>query len=202
MMREGEESQEDSLKITSDEKFLESCICILIRHELDSWSSCDSALNKYLNSQLSKWAEKRNSCTSDENSIKNWKNELDFIWKDFDSRSWRNKSHSILRCISWDSIENNFSQSMMKKLVSRGSMKEKLEVWWKNAFVSWNGVRNLSFLTLESFHTSQVSMRWNSNKIFSTLKNLKQTFTLSLSSCSPKLKMRKWGLRGKKWGVI
>ena len=50
-MKEGEESQEDSLKITSDEKFPEALICILIRYELDSQSSCDSTLKKYLNSQ-------------------------------------------------------------------------------------------------------------------------------------------------------
>jgi hypothetical protein len=81
------------------------------------------------------------------------KNRLDFIWKDFDSRSWRNKSHSILICISWDSIKNKFSQSTMEKLVPWGLMKEKLEVWWKNDFLSWNGVRSLSFHA----HTS---MRW------------------------------------------
>ena len=134
---------------------------------------------------LLEWAKQPNSCTGDENSTKNWKNELEFIWKDFDSRSWRNKSHSVLRYISWDSIENKFSQSTMKKLVSWGSMKEKLEVWWKNAFVFWNGVRSLSFLTFKSFHTSQVSMRWN---FFGNLNKILSTLTLSLSSCSPKLK--------------
>ena len=51
MIREGEESQEDSLKITSDENIPEAWICILMIYELDSWSSCDSALKKYLNSQ-------------------------------------------------------------------------------------------------------------------------------------------------------
>ena len=96
---------------------------------------------------LTKWVEQPKSCTGDENSTKNWKNVLDFVWKDFHSRSWRNKFHSILRCISWDLIENKFSQSTMKKLVSWGSMKEKLEVWWENVFVSWNGVRILSFHT-------------------------------------------------------
>jgi hypothetical protein len=51
VIREGEESQEDSLKITSDENFPEAWICILISFVLDSQSSCDSELRKCLNSQ-------------------------------------------------------------------------------------------------------------------------------------------------------
>ena len=109
---------------------------------------------------LSKWAEQPKSCTGNENSTKNWKNELDFIWKDSHSRSWRNKSHSIPRDISWDSIENKFSQSTMKKFVSWGSIEEKFKVWCKNALCCKNGVRSLSFLTLKSFHTSQTLTRW------------------------------------------
>ena len=119
-------------------------------------------------------------------------NELDFIWKYFHSISWRNKSHLILRCILWYSIKNKFSQSTMKFFVSWGSMKEKFEVWWKKSLCFENGVRSLSFVTLESFHTSQTSMIWkileNLHKILSTLENLKQNLTLSLPSCSPKLK--------------
>ena len=51
MIKEGEESQEDSLKITSDENFPEAWIYIWIIHVLDSQSSCDSELKKCLNSQ-------------------------------------------------------------------------------------------------------------------------------------------------------
>ena len=51
MKREGEESQEDSLKITSDDKFMEAWLWILISHRLDSRSTCDSKLKKCLNSQ-------------------------------------------------------------------------------------------------------------------------------------------------------
>ena len=76
-MRGGEESQEDSLKITSDENFPEFWICILMRHELDSQSSCVSELMKFLNSQtFLKWVGQPNSCTGDENLTKNWKNQL------------------------------------------------------------------------------------------------------------------------------
>ena len=133
----------------------------MISHVLDSWSSFDYELNKCLNSQT--WqTELNNENHAWEMKIrpKTKKNELDFIWMDFHYGSWRYKSHSVPRCISWDSIENKFLQSTMKKLVSRGSMKEKLEVWWKNAFVFWNDVRSLSFLSLKIFHTSQTSMRW------------------------------------------
>ena len=51
MIREGEESQEDSLKIISDENFLEAWICIFITHVLDSRSSFDFELSDFLNSQ-------------------------------------------------------------------------------------------------------------------------------------------------------
>ena len=50
MIREGEESQEDILKITSDENFLESWLCILISFVPDSRSLHDSELSKCLNS--------------------------------------------------------------------------------------------------------------------------------------------------------
>ena len=124
--------------------------------------------------------------------IQKLKNELDFIWKDFHSRSWRNKSHSIPRCISWDSIENNFSQSMMKKFVSWCSMKEKLGRLVKKWFVFWKWCEKFKFSYFEKFshYTKFDDMKnsWNSTKILSTLKNLKQTLTLNLSSCSPKLK--------------
>ena len=108
---------------------------------------------------LTKWAEQSKSCTGDENSTKNRKNDLDFIWKDFNFGSWIEKSHSIPRCISWDLIENKILQSTMKSLSHGIQWKKKLEVWWKIALVFWNGVRRLSFLTLKSFHTSQFSMR-------------------------------------------
>ena len=51
MIIEGEESQQDRLKITSDENSLETWIYIFMRYEIDSRYSCDDALNKYLNSQ-------------------------------------------------------------------------------------------------------------------------------------------------------
>ena len=51
VMRGGEESQEASVKITSDENSSEAWIWILMRYELDSWYSCDFELKKCLNSQ-------------------------------------------------------------------------------------------------------------------------------------------------------
>ena len=128
---------------------------------------------------MSKWVEQAYSCTGDENSTKNWKNQLDFIWKDFDSRSWRNKSHLVLWCISWDYFENKFSRSTMKSWSHEVRWKKKLEFWWKNALCFENGVRSLSFLTLKSFHTSQTSMR---RKFLET-----QTKSSQLSKISSKL---------------
>ena len=193
MNREGEESQEDSLKITSDGNFLESWICILISHVLDSWSSCDSELSKCLNSQT-------------------WQNGLNN-----QNHAWAMKigpKTKKMNLISYDRIfildheetslilfQYAFHEIWLKisfynpwwKSVSHGVWwKKKFEVWWKNALCFENGVRSLSFLTLKSFHTSRTSRRWkileNSNKILFTLENLKQTLTLGLSSCSLKLK--------------
>ena len=113
VLRGGEESQEDNLKITSDEIFPKAWICIWISHVLDSQSWCDSKVLKLSNLLNMGWTTKK-PCTDNENSTKNWKNQLDFIWKDFDSRTWRNKSHLILRCISWKSIKNKFPQSTIK----------------------------------------------------------------------------------------
>ena len=161
-------------------------------HVFDSQPSCDFWVGEVLKlSNLSKWAKQPKSCTGDENSTKNWKNELDFISKDFDSRSWGNKSHSISRCISWYLIENEFSQSTMKKLVSRGSMREKSKVWWKMFCVlEWCEKFKFYYFGKFSHFTSfdEMKILRNLNKILSTLNNLKQTFTLSLSSCSPKIK--------------
>ena len=141
---------------------------------------------------LTKWVEQPKSCTGDENSTKNWKNELDFIWKDFHSGLWRKNSHSILRCISWDSIENKFLQSVMKKFVSWGSMKEKVWSLVKKCFVFWKWCEKFKFSYFEKFshftNFDKMKILENLNKILFTLGNLKQTLTLSLSSCSTKLK--------------
>ena len=133
------------------------------------------------------------------------KTQLDFIWKDFTSRSQRNKFHSIQRFISWDSIKNKFSQSTMKIWSHEVRWKKKLEVGWKNAYVSWNGVRKLSFLTLTSFHTSHTSMEWKSLELDHNPLNSHITHTNSHSKflrLISKDKMHKSGLRGLEWGVI
>ena len=51
VISEGEESHEDSLKITSDKNLMKPWIWIFISHVLDSRSSCDYELSKCLNSQ-------------------------------------------------------------------------------------------------------------------------------------------------------
>ena len=129
-LRGGEESQEDSLKITSDEIFPKAWTWTWF--QIFMWFYIEEVLNL---TNLLECAEQPNSCTSDENSTKNWKKmNLTSYKKDFHSISWRNNSHSIPRSISWDSIENKFSQSMMKNLVSWGSMKEKVRSWVKECF--------------------------------------------------------------------
>ena len=50
-IREGEESQEDSLKIRSDENFPEALLLTLRSFLLDLRFSCESELSKFLNSQ-------------------------------------------------------------------------------------------------------------------------------------------------------
>ena len=143
-------------------------------------------------SNLSKWDEQPKSCTCDENSTKNWKNELDFTWKDFDSRSWRNKSHSILRCISWDSIENKFFTIHDEKVGPTRFDERKVRSLVKKWFcvLEWCEKFKFYYFGIFSHFTSfdEMKILRNSNKILSTLKNIKQALTLSLSSCSPKLK--------------
>jgi hypothetical protein len=81
----------------------------------------------------------------------------------------------------------------MKKFVSCGSMKEKS---WKFdekdafCFLEWCEKFKFSYLEKFSHFTNFDEMKnlENSNKILYTLKNLKQTLTLGLSSFSPKLK--------------
>ena len=88
------------------------------------------------------------------------KNELEFIWKDFDSRSWRSKSHSILRCISWDLGENRLLQSMVKKCVSWNSMKEFFFEVMERMFYIWETSEKFKFSYLEKFFLTQ-QLRWN-----------------------------------------
>ena len=70
--------------------------------------------------------------------------------------------------------------------------KKKLEVRWKQMFVFWEWCEKFKFSYFENFshftNFDDMKILENSNKILSTLENLKQTLTLSLSSFSPKLK--------------
>ena len=85
-----------------------------------------------------------------------------------------------------------FSQSTMKKLVSWGLMKEKVRSLVKKCFCVLKWYEKFTFSSFEKFShfTSfdEMKILRNSNKILSTLKNLKQTLTLCLSSYYPKPK--------------
>ena len=67
-------------------------------------------------------------------------------------------------------------------------------------FLKWCEKFKFSYLEKFSHFTNFDEMKNldKSNKILSTLQNLKQTLTLSLSSCSPNLKMHKMRLMGSK----
>ena len=71
--RGGEESQEDSLKITSCEIFLKAWVCKWVRYELGNTSRCDSWFLKLSNLMDMGWTTS-NPCTVDEISSKTWKN--------------------------------------------------------------------------------------------------------------------------------
>ena len=79
-------------------------------------------------------------------------------------------------------------QNPWRKNLSYGvRWKKKLEV-----FVFWKWCEKFKFYYFEKFshftNFDEMKILGNSNKILSTLENLKQTLTLSLSSCSPNLK--------------
>ena len=71
-------------------------------------------------------------------------------------------------------------------------MKEKVRSSMKECFVFQKLCDKFKFSYLEKFshftNFDEMKNLENSDKILSTLKNLKQTLTLGLSSCSPKLK--------------
>ena len=108
VIREGEESQEDSSNIRSVENFLRDQMLILRHFKLffsfhvnRSWANSKTQKLDKQDEQPISWAE-------GEISTKNWKNEHGFIWWDFHAGSWRNMFQSILRYLSWYSDENVF----------------------------------------------------------------------------------------------
>ena len=136
MIRKGEESQEDSLKIRSVENFMGAWMWILRSFLLDFRFSFESELRKFLNSQTWQTCWKQKSCVGGEILTRNWKNEHGFICWDFYLGSWDNKFQSILRCLSWYLDENMVLQSKVNDWVSWSSMKEIFfEVWWKVIWV-------------------------------------------------------------------
>ena len=71
--RGGEESQEDSLKITTCEIFLKAWVCKWVRYGLGFASRCDSWLLELLNLMNMGWTTP-NPCTIDEIATKTQKN--------------------------------------------------------------------------------------------------------------------------------
>ena len=132
VIREGEESQEDSLKITSVEIFMEAWIWIWISHVIDPQSSCDSELNKCLNSHTF-----QNELNNQNHArvMKIWPKtekmnltsyERIFIL-DHEERSliqFQDVFHEIRLKIS-------FYNPRWKNLSHGVRWKKKLEVWWK-----------------------------------------------------------------------
>ena len=182
MIREGEESQEDSLKITSDENFSEGWICILISFVHDSWSSCDSELSKCLNSQT--WQNGLNS----QNHAQAMK--IRPKTKKLNMTSYDrifildHEETSLIRF--WDvfheiRLKISFYNPWWKSLSHGVQWKKKFEVWWKNASCFRKSVRILSFHTFKGFHTSKTLMRW---KILKT-----RTKSSLLSKISNKLSL-------------
>ena len=147
VIKEGEESQEDSLKIRSDENFLEAWLWILGSFLLDFFFSCDSYLSKCLNSQTwqTGWTTKI-MCGrwKFDQKLKNW------TWLHMIRFSFRiMKKH-----VSFD-YEMSFKRFRWKcdfaihggKCISWKSMKEKVLKWWKEWFVFEKQVISLSFRT-------------------------------------------------------
>ena len=144
-----------------------------------------------------------NTCKVDEISSKTRKNQLEFIWKIFASRSKWNKYHSIQISISWESIKNMFFTIKMKKLVSCSS--KNWEKFIKTGFTQES---------LSKSHFSKIL------QVLLTLTNLleckilefsynphpshkiTQTFTLTLLLSISKAQLRKKNLRDWKWGFI
>ena len=88
-----------------------------------------------------------------ENSTKNWKTEHDFIWWNFHSGSWRNMSHFIMRCLSWDFGENKFLQSVVKKCLMEFDERKSFEVM-EIMLCVWETSEKFEFSYLEIFSHS------------------------------------------------
>ena len=86
-----------------------------------------------------------------------------------------------------------FFYNLWWKSLSHGvQWKKKFEVWWKNALCFEKLHEKFEFSYLEKFshftNFDEMKNLENSNKILASLENLKQTLTLGLSFCYPKLK--------------
>ena len=84
--RGSEESQGDSLKITICKNFMKALVFKEVRYELGITSRCVSLFLE-LSNLMNMGSTTSNPCTVDEISSKTRKNQLEFIWKIFTSRS-------------------------------------------------------------------------------------------------------------------
>ena len=95
VIKEGEESQEDSLKIRSDENFLEAWLWILRSFLLDFHFSRDSELRKCLNSQT--WQT-------------GWTTKIMCRWWKFHQKTKKLNMDSYDKIFMWDHEETCFIQ--------------------------------------------------------------------------------------------
>ena len=182
MIREGEESQEDSLKITSDENFPKYWIWILISHVLDSKYTCDFEFRKFLNSQT--WQNGLNN-QNHAWAMKIWPKIEKMNLTSYERISILDHEETnliLLRDVFHEiRLKISFYNPRWKVCLMGFDERKRLKFSEKNALCFENAVRSLSFFTLKSFHTSQISMRW---KILKT-----RTKSSLLSKISSKLSL-------------
>jgi hypothetical protein len=148
MIREGEESQEDSLKIRSDENFLEAWLWILRCFLLDFLFSCELDLSKCLNSQS--WQTGRTTkimCRRWKFNQKlkkwTWLHMMRFSFKIMKKRVLFDSEMSFMR-FRWKWV---FAICGEKVCLMEFDERKSFLSWWKE----WFGLRK-KFINL-SFHT-------------------------------------------------
>ena len=206
MIREGEESQEDSLKIRSDENFPASWLWILRSLLVDSLSSCDSKLKKRLNSQTwqNHWTTKiMHGRWKFDQKLKNW------TWLHMMIFSFRiMKKHvsfdyeiSFMR-LRWNCVFAIRGEKLCLMEIDERKSFEVMEIM----LCVWETSDKFEFSYLEKFFSLN-KLWWNGkylklklNPLFSRKSQVNShSWALLLLS---KAKMHKWVSWGQKWGVI
>ena len=190
-------SQEDSLKITSCEIFLKAWVWKWVRYELYITSRYDSWLLE-LSNLMNMGQTASNPCTVDEISSKTRKNQLEFIWKIFTSRSQWNKSH-------WKCVLHNQDEKLVlcnsknwEKFVKSSFTQESLSKSYFSKLLHVL-ITLKNFLERKIFIGKQNSwIQFQSSHFSHNCSNFHSTLLLLISNAQ----LHKWGLRGRKWGFI